>query len=391
MIGRRQFLAAACAAVPALRVRAADGGKLRAAVIGHTGRGHYGHGLDVIFAGRADVEVVAVADPDEKGRAAAQRRCGARRAYADYREMLGRERPHLVSVAPRTTGERRDMLLAAVDAGAHVFGEKPFVRAPADADAVLAAAEGKGLRIAVAHQMRLAPAVVHLKRRLDAGLIGELVEMRAWGKQDARAGGEDLLVLGVHLFDLMRLFAASDPQWCTARVLQNGRDAAVADARPAGEDIGPVLGDAIDAQFAFDRGVTGTFTSRAKLKDYAGHWGIELIGSRGAARILADIWPRVLVAAPGKWDDAGRTDHWRPLADDPAAGATPEQRGTAAANARVVDDWLAAIAQKRDPACSGRNAAWAVEMATAVWQAGLRGARVKFPLESRAHPLQNPR
>ena len=43
----------------------------RAAIIGHTGQGNYGHGLDMVYARMPEVEVVAVADPDPKGLAAA--------------------------------------------------------------------------------------------------------------------------------------------------------------------------------------------------------------------------------------------------------------------------------------------------------------------------------
>jgi predicted dehydrogenase len=332
------------------------------------------------------VEVVAVADPDAAGREKAAQRCGAKRQYARWRQMLEIEKPQLVSVAPRQTSERREMLLGALVAGAHVISEKPFVQTPADADQVLALARQQGLKVAVMHQMRLAPAVVHLKKKVEQGLIGELVELRAWGKQDRRAGGEDLVVLGVHLFDLMRMFAG-DPAWCTARVMVKGREARAADSAAASEDLGPVLGDEIDAQFSFAKGVMGTFTSRQRLSDHAGYWGIELVGSKGAARILADIWPRVLLRQAGKWEDAGRTDQWRPMEDDPAVQATAEQRSSAAANARVVDDWLAAIRGNREPVCSGKNGAMAVEMAMGVWRAGLSSGRVKFPLTERGHVL----
>src|SRR5881628_2302646 len=47
------------------------GPKFRAAVIGDTGHGNYGHEHDVIFNGRENVTVVAVADPDEAGGAKA--------------------------------------------------------------------------------------------------------------------------------------------------------------------------------------------------------------------------------------------------------------------------------------------------------------------------------
>lgn len=46
--------------------------RYRAVVIGHTGRGNYGHGLDVALLGLDRVEIVAVADPDEVGRSKAR-------------------------------------------------------------------------------------------------------------------------------------------------------------------------------------------------------------------------------------------------------------------------------------------------------------------------------
>ncbi len=60
----------------------------RVAVIGRTGKGNYGHGLDVVWKAVANVEIVAVADEDDTGRASAAQRLGARSAYADYRAML---------------------------------------------------------------------------------------------------------------------------------------------------------------------------------------------------------------------------------------------------------------------------------------------------------------
>src|SRR2546426_4181482 len=45
--------------------------KYRVAVIGHTGRGNYGHGIDTVWNAFSQMEVVGVADPDEKGRAGA--------------------------------------------------------------------------------------------------------------------------------------------------------------------------------------------------------------------------------------------------------------------------------------------------------------------------------
>src|SRR5205823_11347797 len=107
---------------------------------------------------------------------------------------------------------------------------KPFVAAPNESDELLAEADKRGLKIAVAHTMRMTPLMVPLKQAIAEGQIGEVQELRAFGKQDARAGGEDMMGLGSHLFDLLRLFLG-DPLWCTAHVLWRGRDIAPADRR----------------------------------------------------------------------------------------------------------------------------------------------------------------
>ena len=386
---RRHVLSVAAGSVLlplAGRARAADAPSLRAAIIGHTGRGDYGHGLDVCFTDLPGVEVVAVADPVEAGRAKAAAKAKAARQYADYREMLATEKPDLVSVAPRWSERHRDLALAAIVAGAHVFMEKPITVTLAEADEIVAAADRANRRVAVAHQMRIGPSVAYLKKRVDEGLIGDLLELRAFGKQDARAGGEDLLVLGIHLFDMMRLFAG-DPRACTARVTHQGRDITRADARAVKEQIGPVAGDEVTAQFAFDGGVNGTFTSRGRMAGRTGHWGIELVGSKGSARILADIWPRVFVMPqPAAWGADGRQEAWVPLDGDPGRAANVDT-GTGAANRRVVEDLIAAARENREPACGARNARWAVEMVMGVYRAALERRRVAFPLADRGHPL----
>src|SRR5437870_13274923 len=145
---RRQFLArstglAALAALPSRAVEAVTGSRepLRASIIGHTGHGNYGHAHDLIFNGREDVRVVAVADADADGRAQAAARSHALRSYADYRQMLEKEKPNLVCIAPRWTDEHHAMALAALRVGAHLYVEKPFTQPLAEADELLAVAE----------------------------------------------------------------------------------------------------------------------------------------------------------------------------------------------------------------------------------------------------------
>src|SRR5205807_4983444 len=142
-----------------------------------------------------------------QGRAAAAKRVKAARAYADYREMLEKERPQIVSVGDRFLDAHRDMVIACAQAGASVFLEKPFCRTLAEADEMVAACERHHVKLAIAHQTRYSPRLQRVKDLLAAGTLGDLLEMRCRGKEDSRVGGQDLMVLGTHLMDLMRFLA----------------------------------------------------------------------------------------------------------------------------------------------------------------------------------------
>jgi hypothetical protein len=55
--------------------------KYRVAVIGRTGKGDYGHGIDTVWLGLDNVELVGVADEDAAGRAKAAQRLKVVNAY----------------------------------------------------------------------------------------------------------------------------------------------------------------------------------------------------------------------------------------------------------------------------------------------------------------------
>ncbi len=379
---RRAFTVTAASGLAA-PLLADEGKPLRAAVIGATGRGDYGHGMERLFAHRAEVKLVAIADPNPSGLAKALASAGAKKGYSDYRELLKEERPEIVVIASRHTDQHHAMAMDGLKAGAHLLLEKPFVTTPAEGDEILALAQGRGLRVAVAHQTRIEPSVALLAARREE-LLGDLVEISAWGKQDAaRAGGEDMMVLGTHLFDLMRLFAGP-VAWCQATVTQKGKPITAGDGRLTKDWVGPVAGDEVSAQFGFTGGALGSFTSRHKLKAVLDPWGLELLGTKGAARIVMDGTQRVYTRPGALWGKDGKGTDWKPLTVD-AKKSGPQP---VVPNGHVADDLLNAIWQKQEPQCSGVNALAAVEMVMAVYQSALKGARVPLPLTGRAHPLK---
>jgi len=360
--------------------------KCRACIIGATGQGDYGHNLHQVFALRPDVEIVGLADQDEAGRRSHAAEAAAARTYADYHEMLTTEKPDLVVIAPRHTVRHREYLLAAVEAGAHGLIEKPIADTLSEADEMLAAVSRRKLKWAVAYNFRPTPIVQHARRLiLQEGLIGQVLEVRGRGKEDRRAGGEDMLVLGSHITDLMRSFVG-DPLWCEADITVGGRPASKSDVHEATESLGPVVGDRIQATYAFKNGVKGYFASTASEDGNGGRWGLDIFGSRGVVTIRPDMQPMVGLLRDPSWAPFGRIQSWEALPGAPAEVASPNPR--AARYAPIVDDLLLAIEEDRDPKVSLRDGLVSLEMLQAVYESHFRQARVSFPLPNRAHPLK---
>jgi predicted dehydrogenase len=359
----------------------------RVAVIGRTGRGNYGHGLDVVWKAIDNVRVVAVADPDAKGRAAAAKRLGAANAYADYRAMLDKEKPQIVSVADRHLDMHEAMVTACARAGANVFLEKPMARTLAEADAMVRACETHHVKLAIAHQTRYSPRLARVKELIAAGRLGDVLELRARGKEDTRGGGQDLMILGTHLMDLMRLIVG-DASWCFARVSQGGRPAVKADVRPGGEGMGPMLGDRIEASYGLAGGVTGYFATHRARHGAGQRFGLAVYGSKGVLQIGTGSLPPVhFLDDPSWWPGRSKVAWQEVTSGGPGKPETLTDRSLHAGNVWVVKDLIEAIENDRQPKGSAYDARAALEMILAVYDSHRQGKPVELPLRERRHPL----
>ena len=350
----------------------------KAGAIGRTGRGNFGHGLHLCYADVPNVDLVAIADEDDKGREKAAADTGADRTYADYREMLEKEDLDIVSVCPRWVDCHVEMIVAALEAGCHVYSEKPMTATPEDADRIIDLADAKGLRIAVAHQAAYLPQVHAIKAMVDDGRIGKILSIRASGKQDHRGGGEDMIVLGTHLFNLMRLFVG-DVVSVWGCVTVDGRDIRPEDVREAREPVGWIAGDRIQSFYTFENGVTGQFESRKRENRDGRPYGVEITGESGAVAFNSNAADVTLLE-----DDAATPwaiDQTRKLLEFETA---PLMDG----NTLAIADLVLAIEEGRDPISSARGARAALEMILGVYTSQITGTRVAIPLEDRRHPLE---
>jgi len=363
----------------------------RAGVIGRTGQGNYGHGLDLVWTGLAGVEVVGVADPDADGRAAALARSGAQRGYADFHDLLEKEHLDLVSVGPRWPDCHADMMIAAIEAGARgIFCEKPFAATLAEADAMLAAADRAGAKITLGLQHRVMRVVQEMRRIVQSGELGEIREVRGRPTIGPRGGSFLLTVLGTHVLDLMR-YLAGDPAWAFGRITtREGREVDARDAREAAEAYGLLAGDAVGAIYGFGNGVTGFCDSYHAPTVPEGSLAVEVWGTEGVVALRSSGSGRQLY----RWQaSSGRPI--QELTHVPVAGWDDDPRMCGprgldldVLNHQLARDLIAAIEEDRQPDVSGADGRWAMEMIFGAHESQLTGRRVPLPCEQRENPYR---
>ncbi len=360
----------------------------RVGIIGRTGKGNYGHDIDLAFTKLPNVEIVAVSDDDEKGRAAAQKRTGAKTAYVSYRQMLEREKLDIVAICPRWIDKHHDMLLAAAQAGCHVYMEKPFCRTLAECDEVIDQFQMRHLSLGIAHISQYSPVLDTVLKLVNAGEIGDLLELRVRGKEDHRGGGEDLWVLGSHVFGMMRSFAGGHPIDCSATVLQNGRAIQAADLRDGAEGMGPLAGDNIQARFQFDGGVFGHFASRRGMASKPTRFAIQVFGSKGVIDMETGYLVPAHILRDGSWSPGRSGKAWEVVTSAGIGEREPRTDGSyQGGHIAAINDLIASIEEQRPTRCNAEDARAIIEMIAAVFESERVGHTVSLPLETRVNPL----
>lgn len=130
--------------------------------------------------------LVALCDtPEDQARRFADQ-FGFERAGADWQAMLADPEIRLVSI---TTPNKlhREMALAALAAGKHVWCEKPMALTLADAEQMAAAAKLAGTCTMVGYNYTKNPAYTHAVRLVSEGAIGRPVQFRGWVEEDYQA------------------------------------------------------------------------------------------------------------------------------------------------------------------------------------------------------------
>jgi predicted dehydrogenase len=152
------------------------------------------------LSGHPRVRLVAGSSRDPGRRARFAQRSRAR-VYADWQELLDRERPDLVSVATNPEAHADIVAECAARGARVVYCEKPIATRIADAERMVAACARRGVLLVINHNRRFNPNYHRLQRAVASGDLGELTSAALrWGS--GRLGN-----VGTHMVDAVCMLA----------------------------------------------------------------------------------------------------------------------------------------------------------------------------------------
>lgn len=252
--------------------------KLKVAVVG---AGILGSRHARVFHEQPDAELVAVADVNPERRQVAER-FGAK-FYPDIQAVLANESVDAVAVAT-PDHLHREPVLAALQAGKHVFMEKPLATTRDDARAIASAAAASNRVVMVNYSQRFVSDHAWIKKAIDDGLLGKpqlvisvkfdtisvpTTMIRGWSAQTS-----PIYFMSSHDLDLVYWFLATPPREVFAHETRGTLDAQ-----------GIRVHDGLNALIQFEGGISTNFHSswiHPNTYPRVADGYLQIIGSDGA-------------------------------------------------------------------------------------------------------------
>ena len=293
------------------------------------------------------VEVVAIADSDERSRAWGKLAAGREvEVYEDHRELLARAPVDAVVVA--TPNFTHAAVLAEVfRTEKHVLVEKPLCTTVEDCLAVVERAEKHAGLVWVGMEYRFMRPVARLVEEVHGGAVGRLrmlairehrfpflPKVGDWNRFNRNTGGT-LVEKCCHFFDLMHLTTRQRPVRVYA---SGGQDVNHKDERYGGE-----VPDILDNAYVvvdFDGGARGLLDLCMFAENSTHELEIAATGDRGRRRrsCRRTGWSSPAAIAPSPRRSSSRSTRARscsaPITDRPSSSTWPSATRSAAAAAR---------------------------------------------------------
>jgi predicted dehydrogenase len=248
--------------------------------------------------------MIAISGRNEDAVSTAARQLGWKDYETDYRKLVAREDIDLVDVS--TPGYlHEDVVIAALEAGKHVYCEKPLANTLPEAAEMLRAWKKAGTIAMVNFNYRRVPAVQLAKRIIEDGRLGEIRHIRAvylqdwlldpsaplsWRLKKELAGSGALGDIGAHITDLARFLIGDITEVVgTLNTFVKQRPVEVEGTggsgltMQAGEELGDVTVDDSTTFLArFNNGATGVFEATRLAAGRRNYNSFEINGSLGS-------------------------------------------------------------------------------------------------------------
>ena len=243
-----------------------------------------------------DFEIVGLVSRGPASRGALSRELGGLPEFSDYFHALAATRPDAVSINtyPETHGPYARV---ALEAGCHVFCEKPLATSVGEAQALVDLARGRGLALVAGYILRVHPAwarFVEVARSLGKPLVMRMnLNQQSKGSTwrthlGLMASASPIVDCGVHYVDVMCQMTGSRP----VRVSAVG-------ARLS-EELPPGRYNYGQLQVVFEDGSVGWYEAGwGPMMSETAYFVKDVVGPRGCVSI---------VAAPGREGAAGSDD-----------------------------------------------------------------------------------
>ena len=330
-----------------------------------------------------NVELTALVDLDEAAVKAQSQELGVR-AFTDYRELLNAGIVDAVSIA--TPHHLHAIIgLECLNAGMHVFTEKPLANRVSDADAMIETAKARDLKICVGHQYRTYRTPQTMKHLIDTGAIGNIMRVLwtwiafrpesyyardIWRQTWRHAGGGVLMNQTSHDLDLI-CWLIGQPVQVSAIIGNQFHQIEV-------EDV-------VCANVLFENGAFGSI--QLTINQPIGYSIRQVAGDKGMIAI-----PDVQSLAGDAEDDFLLGTYTNPLtemlvgtaniAGQPEVSWQPvEFRDALGAHDALMDSFTDAILKGGEPLVSGVSARPAVELINAIVLSAMRKKTVDLPVD----------
>lgn len=268
--------------------------------IGQIGAGEISKIHALSFATIPEVEIAAVADPDQKRAKKHAKTHGIPTVYADYKTMLAEADLDACSLSlPNFL--HAPVAIECLKAGKHVICEKPLCIKMSDADAVIKAAQKAKRLVCYAEELCYVPKYVKMKQIADSGALGRIMHIyqieehggaySPWFFAKERAGGGIMMDMACHAIEFCRWFLGKpEAVAVTARcaTLQLTRDELRSRGLAPGDDWEPVE-DRVEVLIDFAGGQQATAVS-GWIRQGGMISIAEVLGTKGRAKanLLAD-------------------------------------------------------------------------------------------------------